>query len=128
MRKKVFLSCLLLFFIFTGCESDNASDQNVGWNPETKVYYIQYQVALVYGQRVAVSYLNEEGKFASVHTGNTGGQFVRTVGPVSKGFTAIVKADADFSTDIGLSIHCCKGSEPFVQKASGTNRIHWTID
>lgn len=75
-----------------------------------------------------VSYINEQGNFASVHTGNTGGQFVRTVGPVAKGFTAIVKADSDFSTDIALSIHCCKGSEPFVQKATGTNQVLWTID
>lgn len=120
MKKLIFiLPILLICFTFSSCE--NSSD-NYSAN-----YYVRYVLQPTYGHITEYSITLDDGSLEEHSTGNTGGSYSYTIGPVSKGFTAqiITHSNRYYCTS---TIEVCLGSEPFVQKASGEGSISYTID
>lgn len=109
MKRLITFVFFLASISFASCNKDEASN-----------YYIRYNVSLSYGQRSTIHLTNE---YKDTETINIVGPLQRTIGPVTANFTALIS-----STSGELTIECCRGNEPFVQKASGTGEISYKID
>ena len=109
--------CLLLvaFVSLISCGNDEPTNKN---------YYIQYEIHGIYGHLSTVTLIDENNNEVQFQTGNIGTVITRNIGPVAKGFTAHCTASAGNS----ITIHCCRGQEPFVPKATGRGEVSYTID
>ena len=109
MKRFLTLILSLAALSFTSCKT------------EDEYYYIRYNVSSPRGN---IIYTDEYMDTVTVSDGNIGGNFQRTIGPVSKGFTSRI-----FSPSSGyMSIECCRGSEPFTTKTSGFRHLVYKID
>ncbi|MBO4870881.1 MAG: hypothetical protein J5565_02725 [Muribaculaceae bacterium] len=119
MKLKSFIklaSAVLTLIVFiAACGNDE---------PAYKDYYIQYEIHGIKGQLSTVTLIDENNNEVQFKTGNIGTIITRNIGPVSKGF----KAHCTASAGNAITIHCCRGQEPFVPKASGRGEVSYIID
>lgn len=121
MGKKMLLYavCAIAALTTIGCD-------NGGRNDVKSEYYIRYCAERARG---VVSYSNETGTTTTLNTGQTMiSKFERTVGPVSKGFSASFSINTGTGTVMPLRIECKKDDGPFVVKVESNNMASYVVE
>lgn len=115
------LSIILLFTTILLCLS------SCGKEPAAN-YYIKYEAyvsSIIYEGREARYVVSTDNGDITITTRRQ--SWSETYGPVEKGFTANItgSTNVDYSngTTMTLNIYVCRGEEPFVFKASATDKI-----
>ena len=118
MYKKLLLlfSLGLAIFVSYSCTPESSMDNNT--EDVEEIYYVKYASdELSTSNYYNITYSTEDGssfRLSSIK----GGDFERTIGPVSEGFNAEFKVEcsASYPTTIAIRIEVKKGESPFVVK------------
>lgn len=112
--------------IYVGSESNSDNEGDIAKAED--VYFVRYAAE---DAGAYVTYTREDGKNVSVADASTdNGTFVRTVGPVYKGFSCTFRVDRGPSDyyDIPMRIEVKRNDEPFVVKVEGHGMVKYTIE
>lgn len=120
----LYAACAIAALTTIGC-GKSGLDANGCRDDVKSEYYIRYCAERALG---VVSYSNTTGT-TTLNTGqSTISKFERTVGPVSKGFSASFSIDTGTETVMPLRIECRKDDGPFVVKVESNNRASYVIE
>lgn len=124
MKQLTFASLLVIsLLLVASCQKSDTIEPK---QEHISEYYVSYLCNKMVAN-IHVSYTGEDGKSVSVPN-VAGGDFKRTIGPVSKGFTANFSVDTGTGTQIPIRIEVSKDAGPFVVKAEASNRVSYTIE
>lgn len=116
----MFVSAILCLILTTGCNKKSNDDDT----PSMPLYEVRYTATTQPGETIRLSYRLPDGKTQNEEQTCPDGTFSVTVGPVEKGFLAVITVVQHIGEEPGsLSIETRTGSSPFELKAHNDHAV-----
>lgn len=115
----IIILLFLLLVISSGCNKKGSEDTDI---PLT--YRVKYTAYTEPGDTLNLSYRQADGKAETIEKKCPDGVFTTTIGPVNKGFEALIIVSQQIGKEAGaLSIETSENYEPFEMKAHSEHSI-----